>query len=70
MNKLTIFYGAAKPAVAYGKNQSNLLEFAHKYPGWHTFGKDRAARKAIAGLVRRGLIEVQGDQFKFSPKSS
>lgn len=54
----------------YGENQCNLLDFAFKYPGWHTFAKDRATRNAVAGLVRRGLIEVQGRQFKFSPKSA
>ena len=58
MNSLKIYHGAEKPYVAVGKNQSKTLEFAFKYPAWHSYGKDRATRAAINGLERRGSIVV------------
>ena len=64
MATLTIYYGAATPHKAVGKHQCALLSFAFKYKGWHTFKQDKATKQAIAGLVRRGCLEVTGDQFR------
>lgn len=64
--KLTIYHGHEKPMTAVGKNQCNLLAFAEKYRGWHSFNnKDRATKKAIKALSDKGFIEVIADQFKF-----
>lgn len=62
--KLSIWYGKAKPMVAIGKNQCNLLAFAEKYPCWHTFKNDRATIDAIRGLEKKGYIEVYNGMFK------
>ena len=68
MQALTIFYGKATPARARGKHQCNLLGFAFKYPGWHTFDqKCRSTVKAVSALQSRGHLIVSGDQFKFNP---
>ena len=50
--------------VAIGKNQCNLLSFAEKYRGWHTFKKDRTTIAAISRLQQKGYIEVIQDQFR------
>lgn len=48
-----------------GKNVKRLLLFAIKFPGWHSYGKDRATTDAIALLVRDGFIVVNGErQFR------
>lgn len=66
MTTFTIYYGAAKPIKAVGKNQCHLLEFAEKYPGWHSYAKDRATLKALEGLKRKKCIETnQHGQFRF-----
>ena len=53
------------PIKRLGSVQSRVLHFALKYPGWHTCGRDRSARRAMASLARRRVLAVQGDQFKF-----
>lgn len=60
----TIYAGKA-PIYRLGAHQFRLLEFAPRYPGWHTVGRDRMARRALASLVRRRLVETVGDQFRF-----
>jgi hypothetical protein len=63
--KLTIWHGRATPLVAVGKHQVKALDFAFKYQGWHTFKTTcRSTVRAIQGLLRRGHIEVEGDQFR------
>ena len=68
--KYTIHHGLDKPIVAVGKNQCNLLAFAYKYDGWHTFHSDRATRRAVCALQNKGCLEVQGKQFRFVFPSS
>lgn len=63
--KIAIYHGKEKPLIAVGKNQVNMLEFAFKYPTWHTFSDNTTTRKAVAGLVKRGAIVVnEFNQFK------
>ena len=66
--KYTIHHGTQRPAVAVGRNQCHALAFAEKYRGWHTIGKDKATRRAIEGLRRRGCIVVSPstNQFRFN----
>lgn len=64
--KLTIHYGANKPVKAVGKHQCRLLDFTFHYRGWHSYKQDKTTKQAVAGLQRRGAIEVQGDQFRFT----
>ena len=65
MTTLTIYHGMAKPIKAAGKNQCHLLSFAEKFPGWHTYAKDRATLAALEGLKRKGYIETnQHGQFR------
>ena len=62
--KLEIHCGQSKPLVAVGEQQCKALQFAAKYPGWHSFNvKCRSTVRAIKGLVRRGSVVVVGDQF-------
>ena len=65
--KYTIWHGKAKPIVAIGVNQVKLLRFAEKFQGWHSFKNDRATMQAIAGLERKGCLEVDeiNQMFKF-----
>jgi len=66
MNTLKIYHGASKPMVARGKHQCNLLAFAEKYKGWHSFADDKATVKAVEALKARGYLEVIGDQFRLT----
>lgn len=64
---LRIFYGSEKgPLTARGSNQVNLLDFAFKFPFWHTYREDRPTLRAIQGLEARGSIIVnrQTKQFR------
>lgn len=62
--KLAIYHGKATPLVAVGKHQVNLLDFAFKYPTWHSYTDDKATLRAIAGLTKRGsIITNQHNQF-------
>lgn len=67
MTTFTISCGAEKPIKAVGKNQCSLLAFAEKYRGWHSYKKDRATTRAVAGLEKKGLLEVipENCQFRF-----
>lgn len=65
MSTLTIYYGAAKPLHAVGHHQCHLLQFAFDNRGWYSpQRKCPATRRAVAGLERRGYIEVKGTQFQ------
>jgi hypothetical protein len=64
--KFSVYTGRPSgPFVAIGKNQCRLLGFAEKYRGWHTYAKDRATLRAVQGLVKRGSLIVEGNQFRF-----
>ena len=65
MATFKIYYGAAKPMTAVGKHQCNLLAFAEKYRGWHSFADDKTTMRAVQALHAKGYIEVIGDQFRF-----
>lgn len=65
MTVFKIFYGATKPIRAVGQRQCKLLQFAEKYRGWHTIGKDKSDIRAMRALQSRGCLEVSGDQFRF-----
>lgn len=62
--KLAIYVGKDKPLVAVGVNQCNLLGFAEKYRGWHSFKNDRPTKRAIKALENKGYLEVVGEQFR------
>jgi len=49
-----------------GSNMKHSIDFAHNYPGWHSFdARCRATREAIQRLHARGLVEVnQYRQFR------
>ena len=48
-----------------GKNMKHALDFATRFPGWHSFSGDRATRESIARLASRGLVSVnQFQQFR------
>lgn len=65
--KLTIYHGTVTPFVAIGKNQCNLLDFAFRYPEWHSYSNDNKTLNAINGLIKRGCIVInQYNQFKIN----
>jgi len=48
-----------------GKNQSRIIHFLKKYPGWHSFSTDDITVKVINSLIKRGLLIVnEFNQFK------
>lgn len=50
-----------------GKNILRLLKFAVRYPGWHSFGKDRSTTDSVRVLAGHGLIEInQYRQFRLN----
>ena len=63
--KLTIYNGSAKPMIAIGKNQCNLLDFAFKYQTWHSFKNDKPTLHTINRLQAKGYTEVIADQFRY-----
>ena len=65
MNSLTIYAGQTRPLKARGKNQCHLLDFAYRFPGWHSYKTDRPTLQAIAGLERKGLLEVSRETLQF-----
>jgi hypothetical protein len=66
MATLTIYHGTSQPIKAIGKHQVNLLGFAHKYKGWHSFAGDAITRKTVKTLEKKGYLEVnQFEQFRF-----
>ena len=67
MDSLTIYHGKEKPIYVRGKHQVNLLGFAYKYPGWHSFADDNLTKKVVLALQKKGYIEVnQFEQFRFT----
>lgn len=48
-----------------GKHQLRLLKFAIKYPGIHSFGKDRSTIDALRKLATYGLIDIDWDSRQF-----
>lgn len=65
--KLAIYHGTVTPFVAIGKNQCNLLDFAFRYPEWHSYSSDNKTLNAINGLIKRGCIVInQQNQFKIN----
>ena len=65
ITRFVVYCGKAKPVVVTGKHCCRLAMFAEKYRGWHTIGKDRDTRRAVAILQRKLVIEVTGDQFRW-----
>lgn len=66
MQTLTICHGTAKPIRVRGEHVCNLVGFAEKYPGWHSLGKDRNARRALESATHAGCIETnERGQFRF-----
>jgi hypothetical protein len=50
-----------------GKNMRHALDFATRYPGWHSFAKDHPTRAAIKRLAERRLVEVNAfDQYRLA----
>ena len=41
-----------------GKNMKRLLLFAIRFPGWHTWGKDRSTCDAVRRLEEQGFIKT------------
>ena len=66
MATFKVFHGKEKPLKAVGKNQSRLLEFAAKYPCWHSYATDKATLAAINGLEKRGSIVVDRNTKQFA----
>ena len=66
--KLTIYHGTKTPFKAIGKHQCNLLDFAFKYPTWHSYNeKCKATKKAIDKLVSNNVIILNSyNQFKIN----
>ena len=66
MNSLTIYHGTTKPIKAIGKHQAKLLDFAYRYPCWHTYATDRNTLRALKALQAKGCLLVnEYQQFKF-----
>jgi hypothetical protein len=65
--KFNIFYGNSKPLTAVGKYQVNMLQFAEKYRGWHSYASDKTTLRALNGLIKRGSIVINNNQqFKIN----
>lgn len=48
-----------------GKDMKQLLAFATKHPGWHSWAKNRATYDAVRRLCKQGyLIVNKFQQFK------
>lgn len=64
---MATIYAGGKPIKGLGRNMFHTLEFALKYPGWHSVGRDTATRAAVARLTKRKLIEYSRatEQFRF-----
>ena len=42
-----------------GKNQRHALDFARRFPGWHTYDRRcRSTVSALRRLARRGLVKL------------
>ena len=62
---MTVGHAGRSPIRRLGSVQFRILDFALKYPGWHTCGRDRSTRRALVSLARRQVIALAGDQFRF-----
>lgn len=61
---MTKIFAGRRPITKLGKHQSNLLEFALKFPTWHSIVKKN--KPIVESLVKRKLLEVnEYDQFRF-----
>lgn len=60
---MATIYAGGKPMRGLGARQFRAVEFALRYPGWHTFRSDSA--RVMRSLAARGVIELAGDQFRF-----
>lgn len=61
---MTRIFAGGKPIKGLGEHQSNLLEFALIFPGWHSIGKKN--KSLVESLVKRKLLEVnEHEQFRF-----
>jgi hypothetical protein len=65
--KFNIYYGKKEPLTAVGRHQVNMLEFAYKYQGWHSYSEDKTTLRALNGLLKRGSIIInEHKQFKIN----
>jgi hypothetical protein len=65
----TIYYGKKEPLKAVGKYQVNMLQFAEKYQGWHSYSEDKTTLRALNGLLKRDAIIINSNkQFKINYK--
>jgi hypothetical protein len=65
--KMTIYCGKEKPLTAVGKNQCDMLDFAFKYPEWHSYANDKPTLNALKALVSKGCIVTNDfNQFKIN----
>ena len=55
------------PIVTRGEHQTRMLDFALRYQGWHSVGKDKRTMRALDSLVRMRVIEHDSttEQFRF-----
>jgi hypothetical protein len=56
------------PIVTRGEYQTRMLDFALRYPGWHSVTKDRRTMRALDSLVKMRVIEHNPvtQQFRYS----
>jgi len=66
MNTETNTLNSRKASVKVGPKMEKALLFAKKYRGWNTFNKSE--KRVMERLKGRGLIKVNGEQFKISEK--
>jgi hypothetical protein len=65
----TIYYGKKEPLKAVGKHQINMLMFAEKYQGWHSYSEDKTTLNALNGLLKRKAIIINDNkQFRINYK--
>lgn len=62
---MNVIHAGRSPIRRLGAVQFRILEFALKYPGWHTCGRHRSTRRAVVSLARRQVLALAGDQFRF-----
>lgn len=62
---MTIYCGQPAPIKVRGRIQERVVEFALKYPGWHSYSKrDQALIRALKKLADRGILEVNEHGFR------
>lgn len=46
-------------------NQKDMIGFALKYPGWHSFARDKLTVEHVCANVNLGILEInQFNQFR------